>query len=174
MKKIIIIIALFFATVNINAKEKFYASFEINDIKYNCELIYERSDLIPTYSLIIRSRDLKTNVLKKTNLIIKKQEYKSDLRVNVDTWERFLKRKSSHRIPKEITFHIVDDNKLYASYVYERRKLSEFFFSDDLCLINNRNRSIYIYPNESVIFAVVRQFLNATTCLPNETIVTSL
>lgn len=174
MKKIILLSVIIFLTGNIIAKDKFRASFELNGKKYKCELIYERSELIPTYKLNIRAIDLKTNVIKKTSLIIKKQEYARDLKTNIETWERFLKRRSSHRVPREITFHIVDEDKSYAVFIFERGILKEYFLNEELCPVKDRDTNIYIYQNESIIFAVVRQFLKGTTCLPNETVITKL
>ncbi|MBU2493712.1 MAG: hypothetical protein KJ571_13880 [Bacteroidetes bacterium] len=174
MKKIIFIILLIIITGSSNAKDKFYKDFEFNGRKYKCELIYERSELIPTYTLNIQSKDLKTKILKSSTLIIKKQDYTHNMQTNVETWERFLKRRSSNRIPKDITFHIVGENKSYAVYGFGRGILKEHYLNNELCLVKDRESKIYIYPNESIIFAVVRNFLKSIKCLPNETVITRL
>ena len=172
MKKLFLLIVIVFIAANLNAKDKYYSTFEFHGKKYKCELIYERADLIPTYTLHIQSIDLKTNVIRKSDLIIKKQEYARDLKTNVETWERFQKRRNSYRVPREITFHIVDENKSYATFVFERSYLKEYYFNEELCLVKDRDMKIFIYPNESIIFAVVKQFLKGTKCLPNETVIT--
>lgn len=174
MKKIILIAFIFLVAGILSAKDKYYAEFEFNGKKYECKVIYERSDLIPTYKLNIRATDLKTRIVTVSNLIIKKQAYSHNSKKDVETWERFLKRKASHRIPKEITFHIVGENKSYATFIFGRNVLSEYFFNEDLCLIEDRDKRIFIYQNESVLFAVIKQFLKGTNCLPNETTVSKL
>lgn len=171
MKKISLLILILLTAAAVNARDKYYASFEFHGKKYKCELIYERTELIPTYTLHIQSIDLKTNVVKKSDLIIKKQEYVRDLRTNIETWERFQKRRNSYRVPKEITFHIVDEKKSYATYVFERSYLKEIYFNEELCLDNEREKRIFVYPKASIIFAVVEQFLKSTFCLPNEYVI---
>lgn len=174
MKKIILLVFIFFTAGCLSAKGKFFAEFKFNGKKFECRVVYERSELIPTYKLNIRSTDLKTKIVKVSDLIIKKQAYSHDLKKNVGTWERFLKRRSSYRKPKEITFHIIGGNKSYATYVFERNILTEYYFNEELCLLKDRDQKIFIYQNESVLFAVVSQFLKGTECIPNEVIVTKL
>ena len=174
MKKIILLVLIFFGAGYLSAKDKYYAEFEFNGKKFECRVIYERSELVPTYKLNIRSTDLKTKIVKVSDLIIKKQAYAHELKKNVETWERFLKRRSSYRKPKEITFHIISGNKSYATYVFQRNFLTEYFLNEELCLRKDRDQKIFIYQNESVLFAVVSQFLKGTECLPNEVIVTKL
>ena len=174
MKKLFLILIIIFTAGIINSQNKFYNTFSANGINYQCELIYENSDLIPCYTLNIRSYKSSANERKKATLLIKKQEYNHNLKTNIETWERFLKRRSSKRISKEITFHIVDGNKYYATFVFQRGSLIEHYFNNELCLVKDREKRVYIYPNESILFAVVRQFLKGTRCLPNEKVLTEL
>ena len=128
--------------------------------------------MIPTYILHIQAKDIKTNVVKESDLIIKKQEYAPDLKTNVETWERFQKRRNSFRVPREVTFHIVDEKKSYATFVFERSYLKEYYFNEELCPVKDREMKVFVYPKESIIFAVVEQFLKGATCLPNESVIT--